>query len=89
MASKQRSSHVPPEGHSHEDNPGEITPASQPNDQGANPGNNGETVAPVNPTPAGEDPRFAGLTQVQRLRLMKIEAERQVLVEQLKLAQMM
>ena len=94
MASEQRSSDVSPEGHSHEDNPGEITPASQPNDQGAtqhagaNPGKNGETVAPVDPTPAGEDPRFAGLTRVHRFRLMELEAERQVLVEQLKLAQM-
>ena len=98
-----RSRNVPPAGPSHvsplagEDKP---TPASQLNEQGVTPGTDAtssntagansdpENVAPADPTPASEDPRYAGLTPVQRFRLMELEAEKQVATERLKLAQL-
>ncbi|KAF6223884.1 hypothetical protein HO173_013086 [Letharia columbiana] len=76
------------------------TPATQPSDHDANPdirgnsdntvgGNNDRrSVAPDHPPPAGEDPRFAGLTQVQRYRLLELDAEKQLVVEKLKLTEM-
>ena len=60
--------------------------ASSSNTAGAN--SDRGNLASNEPTPASEDPRLAGLTPIQRFRLMELEAEKQVATEQLKLAQL-